>query len=1270
MAAPGEREREQLRGAGFSDPELSEWEARTRRELSEAGFGNREVDEYFGIKQPDPAAVRGIVEQNLAAPADVEAPAVAVTPPPLVPVPVAATPQQRAVLETFPGQLPFTPPPKPPAKPAADFTGQKPPMTFLEAFEAGLGMSVSGLFAGGLPDEVLPEDASAAASIAYMAGMTIGDIPPMIVGGILGAAGGTAVAGPGIGSAVGMGAGSMALPEALRTTYIEQAKKGEVQSAKDFLNRTLAVLWVTLKGGILGGGTVGAGRAAGAATAAFRPAIQTTAELSAEAAAVAVLSRGLEGQLPQPKDFSDAAVLVFGMRGAAAGASKLMDIYAKTGVRPEQIVEHARNEPTVMQDLLSNKEVPTAYEPLLGKPVEAAARPEPVAAPAALAEASSVLRSDTKVEPVLGRPVEPGPRVEAPDAPPRTVAEEAVLERIVPAKERGIELSWDRFYTAAKDDLHPLKQLEKALNGEKISAVFDSPYDLARLTRGSFGRADHFIEFSPFRFADYQNTGKSLKAVLEPVSKDLKGFEAYAVAARALELESRGINSGVPIEAAREVVAAGQKQYGKPLQELQDYQNSLVTYLKDAGILSQDAFEAMLEANKSYIPFYRMVDDAALRTAGRGLTVRNPVKAIKGSDAPIVDPIESIIKNTYLYIELAERNRVAQRLVELAESSPQGAQLVQKVPVPRKPIEVTEPEVRKFLEQHGLDGDQADAFTIFRPAGKGLTDTQIAVYRDGKREVYEVPPEVASAIKAMDRESSGLFVQMLSVPAKMLRAGSVLSPEFMARNLVRDQSSAFVLSKNNFIPVVDLLSGLGSIIKRDENYQNWLKGGGANSTMVAVDRAYIEQNIFKLSKDTGLIDKTWNVVKSPLEALRVVSELLENSTRIGEFKKATRDNQSIQQLVQGGLASREVTLDFSRHGAKTRAMNLITAFWNAHVEGLDRTARAFLERPGPTLTKAVASITLPSVMLWWANQSDPRWKEIPRWQKDMFWIVMTEDTIYRIPKPFELGLVFGSIPERALEAYFAENPDAFKDFEATMTQTFVPEYLPTFATPIIEQFANRSTFTDSPIVPSHLEGLLPEYQFTPYTSETAKLIGHAIAAMPGMKQSEAASPAIIQNYIRSWTGGMGQYALQVLDQSLYASGVVPEPVKPADTLADIPIIKAFVVRYPTSNTQSIQDFYDRHYEKKRVYDTIRAKAKEGDMAAALREAELDPTAFARLDATREALTNTNKAIQMIWRDPSMSPDEKRQLIDTLYYYMIGAAREGNKQLDEVDRMLK
>lgn len=859
-----------------------------------------------------------------------------------------------------------------------------------------------------------------------------------------------------------------------------------------------------------------------------------------------------------------------------------------------------------------------------------------------------------------------------PVAATELTAQEKVRSRIAVKPEAAKALDFDTVYTALVDDLHPMKQLSNFLSGGKRLPVKSDPYALARLTRGVFGKADMFLEQSPFEFDSLKNVGRPFKKIMEPVKQDLMGFREFAVASRTLELEARGVKTGVDLAAAQKTVSDGSTKYQKTFHELVEYQNHTLNYLKDSGILSPEAHALMLEANKSYVPFYRLMDEGGGGPkAGRGLQVKNPIKEIRGSERQIVDPIESIIKNTYTYITLAERNRVMRSLADLADANPELAKDVMvKVPKKNLPIEVKADEVAQFLADHGLDEAHAEAFTIFRPEKKALGPTEIPVFRDGKMQIYEVSPEVAKAVKALDRESLGLVTKILSLPARALRGGSTLSPEFMARNFSRDMLTAFNLGVGAFTPL-DSLSGLSSLLKKDGHYENWMKSGGANAAMVSIDRAYISEKIISLEGETGLLKSARNVMTNPLHLLRVTGELIENSTRLGEFKRVTKGSTDAADVFKGGMAARDVTLDFARMGAKTRAMNMITAFWNAHVQGLDKSFRALKDRPMETGLKITASITAPSLLLWWANHDDPRWKEIPRWQKDLFWIVMTDDTIYRIPKPNELGIMFGSIPERVLEAYVEENPKAFKDLGDSLAGAFTPSYLPTFAVPVVEHFANRSTFTGAAIVPAQMEKILPEYQYSEYTSEVAKGLGKMIAAVPGQRQNPFASPQVIDNYVRAWSGNLGQYAMKLADQALYASGAVPDPVKPAATLADIPIIKAFVIRYPSASAQSIQDFYDRFEKSQTVINSVRHLAKSGDLDAMQKELSLEEnrTLMVNLSGIKDALSNQSKTIRMISKNKDIGPEDKRRLIDGLYNGMIETAKHGNKMVEALDKSL-
>jgi hypothetical protein len=893
-------------------------------------------------------------------------------------------------------------------------------------------------------------------------------------------------------------------------------------------------------------------------------------------------------------------------------------------------------------------------------------------------------------------------------AAPRSPAEKAVLDRIVGSDEKATRRqSFNSLYTAAKDDLNPIRLLRNALaDGATLPAAQD-PYKLARLTRGSSGRSTTFIQNATFDF-NYNTVGPGLKQIIEPVKNDLDGLRIYLVAKRALELHDRGIRTGVPHAEAQQSVIDGQAKYQPIADGLTAYQTTLLEYMRDAGILSDESFAAMLTANRDYVPFFRLMGDKSELggQAGAGLKVRNPIKGIRGSDRQIIDPIESIVKNTFLFIALAERNRALLALADLADSAGTlGEEFMPKVKMGVHPIEVTEEEVAKFLRSEGLDPTAAQSFTIFRPNAFRPAPDQIALFRDGKREVRKVAPEVAEAVQALDRETLNGAIKFLSIPARMLRRGAVLSPEFIARNPLRDQNTAFTYSENGYVPFYDLVRGIGHIIGHTKTFQDWMRSGGANATMVAMDRDYISANIIRL-ENPKLLSRAGNVLFSPLKALEVLSELLENGTRVGDFARGRKKGKS---LADTGYNSREVTLDFARVGAQARAVNSLIAFWNAQVEGVDREIRGVADHPWRTLFRMAIAITIPSLLLWAVNADDDRYKELPDFQKNLFWIILTDKwephqlfrggrwvdatdedvkragspnyyrkvngrwmvnkgTIYRLPKPHAPGLMFGSLPERILDVYTGKNPDSLKGIAKTIFGTFVPGFIPQFALPIIEQFSNRSTFTDRNIVPKYLEDKSQRYQAQPYTSDLAKIIGYSISRIDrlvgGTGDVGLASPLVVENYIRAWTGGLGMHVVSLMDAGLKAAGAAPSKVMPAPTSSDTILIKAFTVRFPSSGSQSIQSFYDTYEERDRAVKTAAWLAKSGRPAEAneLRAERNMGTA----KGIKDALGVQMKLARDTWDNPRLSADDKRKLMDSIYLQSTDLARMGVKILKTID----
>lgn len=1275
----GAKEEQQLRNGGFSDDEVNQWKSETADTLYKGGFTDSDVQGYFGKVEPDTKAMKTYVKDNLAA---------------------------EAVKQKESGK-------------------PKEAMSYLDSFMSGLQLSTAGLIINQKsPDIILPEHADRAMKILSMSGTAIGDIPAMVVGGFLGAltaapvmsAAGSFfpvignIGGAAAGVAMGGAGGSFALPTALRKMMMDHYERGDIKTSQEFFDRLASTTWETTKSAGIGMLTLGAGKWAA-------PFVGVPGKLAAEVATMTTVGAALEGHMPEADDFINAGIMVAGFHGAEYTSGKMRKVYAATGERPEAVIEAAGQSPTFKQELLSenpNQPMPDPkYETL--KPEKNSA-PFEVVSGAGEPGQFHVEKSESKIE--------------------------------APSK-------WGEAYRLGIDDLDPVKSaVTKLANGQDVAPSKD-PYKLMRTYKDYQGKVLRALKSETIDFNTGAANGEGLAKVLErvpdkeagelspadskvldsvaPGDRDNKGnswgkFTSYLLSKRAVELEGRGIESGVDIASAKEVIAGG-KEYEAHAQALKEYQSRIKQYAVDSGILSKDSSRAMDVLNENYVPFYRLMDDEV--GTGKGST--NLFKQIKGSEREILDPIQSIHKNTEAIFRAAEKNRSVGALVKLAAENG-NTELVKKVKAEQRPIEVKSQEITRALEdqgvittkesvkrylkekglelsdeqiEKGLNNEQGilegaiEAFTIFRPKQGELRDNEFQVYKNGKREVYETAPELAEAVKGLDGHAGMTnmwYNVFLKGPAQLLRKGVTLSPDFIVRNYFRDQMTATIQSKYTNIPFVSSLEAIGHIWKKDSVWMEFLSSGGASGSFGEVSR-YLENDVWGLNKQTGFMDRAWNVVKSPLDALAVVSELTENIPRLTEFKRAGGVGGSLDEKIEAAMLSRESTLDFARAGAKIRGVSQIIPFFNVAFQDADRTIRQFKENPAATYAKATAMVTLPTALLWWANKDDSRYKDAPNWEKDLFWIIPTDKwqkstfndaasrpddlkrqlsdgswevnngTTHRLPKPFLYGMLFGSLPERALNAFYKKDPDQFRDFSKTIIGGLAPNIMPTAITPIVEQAVNKSFFTGNQVVSNQMEKYLPEYQYQEYTSETAKQLGKIIGAIPGLsdigpKDAKLSSPLVVDNYIRDWTGSVGQYAIQMIDVGLRAAGVGDQAPKPLSTIADIPVIKAFVMRYPQAKLQPIEDFRQNFDETSKVVATVEMLAKRGDINAANKLMTAEQDSFIKMNGINQALANQNIMIQKINQHPSMSPNDKRQLIDSIYFQMSQSANMGNQLLKE------
>lgn len=203
---------------------------------------------------------------------------------------------------------------------------------------------------------------------------------------------------------------------------------------------------------------------------------------------------------------------------------------------------------------------------------------------------------------------------------------------------------------------------------------------------------------------------------------------------------------------------------------------------------------------------------------------------------------------------------------------------------------------------------------------------------------------------------------------------------------------------------------------------------------------------------------------------------------------------------------------------------------------------------------------------------------------------------------------------------------------------FTPGWMPAFMVPIIENLANYSFFYDRPIVSRGKENLPPAQQSGPYTTEVSKVLGEALNT----------SPAKIDNLINGYTGGLGKYATQIIDNVLKGTGVVNPPVAPAKKLEDMPVIKAFMVKEPIGGgSESVNRVYNLYGEKNQKMNYAKKLVKEGKQAEAVQYVKDNPDTLDAviLTAAINSFSEMNKAVDLIRSSTTLNAKQKQEKID-------------------------
>ncbi|WP_421221835.1 LPD38 domain-containing protein [Aeromonas enteropelogenes] len=645
---------------------------------------------------------------------------------------------------------------------------------------------------------------------------------------------------------------------------------------------------------------------------------------------------------------------------------------------------------------------------------------------------------------------------------------------------------------------------------------------------------------------------------------------------------------------------------------------------QEAGLFTPEA-RAEFE-NEWYVPFFReSVDgDVLAPFKVKGIANQNAgIKKLKGGKANTHDLLENIFASTSKLIDASMKNMAAQKTVwNLADTG-----IIEVVPKPDR------------IDWRALKN------------GKGL----ITVKLEGEDYMIRVnDPDLYRAMTFFDRQPFGTMVNMAAKAKRLLTAGVTASPEFMLRNFLRDSVSSWAISKDGFKPLIDSIKGVNKTLTMEGSTLDVMfsgasfLGGYVNGNDPSAMADAVRKSLRRKGMTPEQITKyERSIVRNAAQAKGIVAdvwdyyrqwgEALENANREAVYEAALKAGKS---HAQAAFESKDL-MDFSMLGA-SRAMQVmvqVLPFFNARAQGLGKLARELRDNPRE-IAKRAGMITAASLALMTWNWDDERYEALPDWDKDANWHFWLGEQHWRIPKPFEIGVLFGTIPERMVRAL--GDKDTGAQFGKAVTRaigdTFALNPIPQIVKPMVEAAFNYDSFRWGPIENQQDLAVQAEARYNEQTS----LLMRELGELTGF------SPKQLEHLVIGYTGTMGSYVMAAADGLIR----VTRPGESASWRADeIPLVKAvYRGTGPAKSTQHMEEFYRMLNEVNQLKRTVDQYRREGliDRAKELLE-EQGGILKARqsLSRTQQLVRALRNKVELTQRDKTLKAEEKRIRIDDL-----------------------
>ena len=827
-----------------------------------------------------------------------------------------------------------------------------------------------------------------------------------------------------------------------------------------------------------------------------------------------------------------------------------------------------------------------------------------------------------------------------------------------------------------------------------IKDYSEEAYMMARLSKTVDGALEgllmHGHVYNNGGALDIKGKTKGLFEAMKPVGAETDRYMMWIALGREsrLPIDKRSPNLA-PLLADRDQLVQGDIN-GRPrlevYQEVQQDMNALNKSVLDvaynAGLMDQKAYERFSQ-DLFYIPFYKQMESGDLQDAATasGLTSQKFSAELKGqSDKPFGDLMENTLRNWSHILSASMKNQASNATLDAAMEV--GAA------IPNLKVGLAWEDGKVVSTKSGeLVGD-GSLRPEYMESGKGTVKTMM----NGQPAYFEVlDPMLLDSITSIGYLGpKSKFLDVARDFKNLLQYGVTISPAFKTNNLIRDSIQAIAVSDLKRNPFANVIEGWAATDKNNPAHISALAGGAIfnfGSAYEGDQSKMIKRLLAQGVKGEHILD-TEEKIKAGLKvAWDKYQEWGNKSEAANRMALYNQMRERKLTHLQASFAARDL-LDFSMQGSwpAFRLVTQVVPFMNARIQGLYKlgrdgvtpTARVLyntvtgkpIEQTDKQKAEAFGYTTLAvagaSMALYMIFKDDEDYKKRDEWDRDNFWWFKLPgmDFAFRVPKPFEIG-AFGTMAERTLEQIIdqeAEGKQFGDSIKRMLGDTFALNPVPQMFKPVLDLYANKDSFTGSPIESAGMERLSKQERAADTTSPLAIALG-GMTTILGEKGE--LSPVQVDYAIKAYFGWLGSTAAVTSQYAVmpFRDGEYPD-AKWLDR-SSLGLIKSL----PSNQSRYATAFYENNRQISQAFADMRhyAESNQTDKVIEIMEEKGDKIALAKLyDQTSKKMAAVRKQIREVQASESLTGSDKREEIDRLKE-LIGMYAE---QAESVRKSLK